>query len=110
MATGDLYRSLSVDSSEDWDRLPDNIRLGLTYSEFLQIRDKYSGVIAVPIFDRDKTIRGCVALDSVASEPFASLAHDGTYDVLIDAAVAIGRDLSNLPSWVYPPGEELRDA
>jgi hypothetical protein len=107
--TGKLYAKVTAQSAVEWDKLPNEIRLNLTYPEFCQIRHKYSGVIAIPIFDQAKRVRGCVALDSVGSEPFEDLMQDGIYEVLQDAAVAIGKDLSRVPLWVYPPGEELRD-
>lgn len=54
----------------EWDTVvPPDVRLGLTFAEYLEIRGKYDVVVAAPILDTSaSTTRavGCVALDGPA--------------------------------------------
>jgi len=61
-----LYAELGEPSAAEWAQVPEDTRLGLSYAEYLDLRDKYAVVVATPIIDdtgpRSRVI-GCVALD-----------------------------------------------
>ena len=52
---------------EDWDlRVPEDVKAGFTYEEFLDLQGRYHVVVATPILDdrgRVTRVLGCVALD-----------------------------------------------
>jgi len=54
----------------EWDTVaPPDVRLGLTYTEYLEVRGKYDVVVAAPILDVSGSATravGCVALDGPA--------------------------------------------
>jgi hypothetical protein len=53
-------------TAEDWDELPAEVRLGLTWEQFCAARDKYGTVVAAAVtVDRPagSEIIGCIALD-----------------------------------------------
>jgi hypothetical protein len=64
-----MYADLGRPTQDEWRRLPDDIRLGLSFEEYLNVRDKYAVVVATPIIDdsgsRSRVV-GCVALDGPA--------------------------------------------
>ena len=61
-----LYRDLGSPTRAEWPRLPEDVRLGLSYEEYLDVREKYAVVVASPIIDdsgsRSRVV-GCIALD-----------------------------------------------
>jgi hypothetical protein len=75
VATGtDVAQDVGADTApwrdatpEDWDlRVPDDVRSGFSYEEFLDLRGRYHVVVATPILDdRGPVTRvvGCLALD-----------------------------------------------
>jgi len=64
-----LYAELGRPGEQEWARLPPERRLGLSYAEYLDLRDKYAVVVASPIIDdsgpRSRVV-GCLALDGPA--------------------------------------------
>lgn len=62
-----MYRDLGDPTETEWEQLPVDVSLRLSYAEYLDIRDKYAVVIASPIID-DSTpqarVRGCIVLDA----------------------------------------------
>lgn len=73
----------------EWNTVaPPEARLGLSYAEFLDLRDKYDVVVAAPIFDasgsRTRTV-GCVGLDGPAGS-LDQLNTDDVHRVLDSAA------------------------
>lgn len=65
----ELYGSLGDPSPTDWDEAPDDVTMGLSYAEYLDLRDKYEVVVALPMTDELKLatrVSGCVALDGPA--------------------------------------------
>jgi hypothetical protein len=83
-----MYRDLGDRTKEEWPRVPDDVRLGLTFEEYLDVRDKYEVVVASPVIDdsgpRSKVL-GCVALDGPEGR-FASLTTDEVLGLLNSAA------------------------
>lgn len=75
VATGtDVAQDVGADTApwadatpEDWNlRVPDDVKAGFTYEEFLELQGRYHVVVATPILDdRGPTTRvvGCLALD-----------------------------------------------
>ena len=61
-----LYADLGHPSAAEWEQVPEDTRLGLSYAEYLDLRDKYAVVVATPIIDdsgpRSRVV-GCVAID-----------------------------------------------
>lgn len=83
-----MYRDLGHPSREEWDRLPDDVRQGLGFEEYLDVRDKYAVVIASPIIDdtgASSRVVGCVALDG-PDGLFDELASDEVLGLLNSAA------------------------
>lgn len=75
-----LYADLGHPSAEEWAELPADIQMGLTYKEYLDVREKYMVVVASPVISdvRGRSgVRGCVALDGPS----------GSLDVLTTAEV-----------------------
>lgn len=64
------YAAIWPCSKREWDHVvPESIRHGLSYAEFLDVREKYEVVVATPILDDSKArtaVKGCVALDGPA--------------------------------------------
>jgi hypothetical protein len=61
-----LYADLGEPSAAEWEQVPEDTRLGLSYEEYLDLRDKYAVVVATPIVDDTgprSRVAGCVALD-----------------------------------------------
>jgi hypothetical protein len=61
-----LYADLGQPSATEWAQVPEDTRLGLSYDEYLDLRDKYAVVVATPIIDDRgprSRVAGCVALD-----------------------------------------------
>jgi hypothetical protein len=86
-----LYADLGRPTKQEWLRLPDDIRLGLRYEEYLNVRDKYAVVVATPIIDdsgaRSRVV-GCVALDAPAGR-LADLTTDEVLGLLNFASQAL---------------------
>ena len=60
------YSALGPVTREEWEALPADIRLGLTFDELTDVREKYDVVVATPIIDDSGghgEVVGCVALD-----------------------------------------------
>lgn len=91
-----LYAGLGTPTRLDWDtRVPDDVRLGLTYDEFLEVHHKYDVVVASPIIDdsgRSSTVRGCVVLDGPDGY-FAELTADEVLGLLDSAAQGLLRQV-----------------
>ena len=65
----ELDADIAGTSREQWAALPDDERLGLTYDEWLLLREKFGVVVATPIVSERSgraTTIGCVALDGPA--------------------------------------------
>jgi hypothetical protein len=66
-----LYRDLGSPAADEWSQVPADVRLGLSYGEYLDVRDKYFVVVSTPVIDdlggRTK-VWGCVALDGPDGE------------------------------------------
>ncbi len=75
------YDELGPVTQTQWLGLPDDVRLGLSWAEMEDVRDKYGVVVATPVIDdrgsRGKVV-GCVALDG----PPGTLEDLGRDDVL----------------------------
>ncbi|MGW1515733.1 hypothetical protein [Streptomyces sp. NPDC002287] len=67
----DICEDLSVFDSQlqnvtrqQWESLPREDRMGLTYGEYLSVRGKFGAVLASPIIDRNGSgVLGCVSVD-----------------------------------------------
>lgn len=84
-----IYEAIWPCSEHEWNTVaPPEAKLGLTYAEFLDVRDKYDVVVAAPILDdsgsRTRTV-GCVALDGPAGS-LDRLDADDVHRVLDSAA------------------------
>lgn len=65
----ELYDELGDVGPVEWAALPSDVSLGLSWQEFLDIRDKYDVVVAMPILQETPgrtQVRGVVALDGPA--------------------------------------------
>lgn len=83
-----MYRDLGQPSREEWASLPEDVRQGLSYEEYLDVRDKYAVVVASPIIDdtgATSRVVGCVALDG-PDGLFAELTSDEVLGLLNSAA------------------------
>jgi len=61
-----MYDDLGPLDENSWNALADDVKMGLSWREYLETLDKYAVVIAVPVIDdsrRQARIRGCVVLD-----------------------------------------------
>jgi hypothetical protein len=89
-----LYAGLGSVSRLEWDTLvPDDVRLGMTFEEYLDVRDKYDVVVASPMIDdsgSQSRVRGCVALDGPAGR-FTDLTRDEVLGLLDSAAQGLLR-------------------
>ena len=83
-----MYRDLGQPSRAEWASLPEDVRQGLSYEEYLDVRDKYAVVVASPIIDdtgaRSRVV-GCVVLDG-PDGLFAELTSDEVLGLLNSAA------------------------
>lgn len=64
-----MYAALGRSTADEWTAVPEDVRLGLDYAEYLDVRDKYAVVIASPLIDDSgprATVVGCLALDGPA--------------------------------------------
>ena len=83
-----MYRDLGDPSAGEWATVPDDVRLGLSYEEYQDARDKYAVVVASPVIDDSGTsaqVVGCVALDGPEGR-FADLTTDEVLGLLNSAA------------------------
>jgi hypothetical protein len=59
-----LYRSIPQPCSPAvWDQQPEEVRLGMSYAEYVQVAG-YGVIVGVPINDRTGRYRGCVSMDT----------------------------------------------
>jgi hypothetical protein len=88
-----LYDDLGEPGATEWATLPDDVRLGLSYAEYLDVRDKYDVVVATPVIDDTggvAKVGGCVSLDGPAGR-FDDLTSDEVLSVLAWAAQGLLR-------------------
>jgi len=84
----ELYDELGDIGQSEWAALPSDVSLGLSWQEFLDIRNKYDVVVAMPILQETSgrtQVRGVVALDGPAGT-LELLSADGVVRQLGDAA------------------------
>ena len=78
---------------ERWPEVPEHVRAGLDYDEFVAVRGKYHVVVATPVID-DLAVRsrvlGCVALDGPEGS-FALLGGEEVGSVLVSTAAMLRR-------------------
>jgi hypothetical protein len=90
-----MYADLGEPTADEWLRVPDDIRLGLGYAEYLNLRDKYAVVVATPIIvdtgPRSRVL-GCVALDAPAGR-LGDLTTDEVLGLLNFASQALLRQV-----------------
>lgn len=88
------YAAVWPCTAQEWDELvDDDIKHGLTFADFLDVREKYGVVIATPILDdRASTTRviGCVSLDGPVGS-FARLTEQDVEGLLDSAAQSLLR-------------------
>jgi len=87
------YAAIWPCTREEWETgvVPDEIRLGLSWSEFEDVRGKYDVVVATPILDatgQDTTVVGCVAVDGPDGS-LPQVASDDVLDLLDSAATSL---------------------
>jgi len=90
-----MYRDLGRPTEAEWPAVPEEIRLGLSYEEYLDVRDKYGVVIASPLIDdsgTSSTVAGCVALDGPEGQ-LASLSSDEVLGLLNSTAQGLLRQI-----------------
>lgn len=90
-----MYRDLGSPTEQEWETVPAEIRQGLSFTEYLDVRDKYAVVIAAPIIDdtgSSSTVVGCVALDGPEGR-FAELQSDEVLGLLNSTAVTLLRQV-----------------
>lgn len=90
-----MYRDLGHPTEAEWPAVPQEIRLGLTYEEYLDVRDKYGVVIASPLISdsgTSSTIAGCVALDGPEGQ-LTSLSSDEVLGLLNSTAQGLLRQI-----------------
>lgn len=80
-------------TQEEWETgvVPPEIRLGLSWSEFLDVREKYDVVVATPMLDAsgpETRVVGCVALDGPAGS-LDRLSADDVLALLDSAATSL---------------------
>ena len=76
-----MYAALGEITEEEWADVPGDVRLGLSWAEYLDVRDKYAVVVASPLIDDSgprAAVVGCLALDG----PVGSYAALTTAEVL----------------------------
>lgn len=78
---------------EQFDRLGDDVRMGLSYDEFVTIIGKYSSVIAFPMTHEGNFI-GCIAVDLPLDEGTkTSLNHSRVREIAGFTAASVGKIL-----------------
>ncbi|MET1004489.1 MAG: hypothetical protein ABWX96_03010 [Propionibacteriaceae bacterium] len=90
-----MYRDLGQPTEDEWASLPVDITLNLSYTEYLDARDKYAVVIASPIIDdasAQARVRGCIVLDGPDGR-FADLNADEVLALLNSAAQGLLRQV-----------------
>lgn len=90
-----MYHDLGHPTEAEWLAVPEEIRLGLTYEEYLDVRDKYGVVIASPLIDDTGTssqVAGCVALDGPEGQ-LTSLSSDEVLGLLNSTAQGLLRQI-----------------
>lgn len=90
-----LYAGLGPVTEQEWETVPDDVRLGLSYAEFEGVRDKYAVVVASPVIDDTglrSSVTGCVALDGPDGR-FADLTSDEVLGLLNSAAASLHRQI-----------------
>jgi hypothetical protein len=86
-----MYRDLGSPTEDEWETVPPEIRQGLSYDEYLDVRDKYAVVVAAPIIDDagpSASVVGCVALDGPEGR-FAELQSDEVLGLLNSTAATL---------------------
>lgn len=86
-----MYRDLGSPTEEEWETVPAEIRQGLSYVEYLDVRDKYAVVIAAPIIDdagSSSNVVGCIALDGPEGR-FQELQSDEVLGLLNSTATTL---------------------
>ncbi|NHC14188.1 hypothetical protein [Motilibacter deserti] len=95
-----VYRALLPCTREEWETLvPEAVRQGLTYDEFVDVRDKYAVVVATPVVDDSSPVPrvvGCLSLDGPAGS-FESLTSPEVLAVLDSAAQALLGHAARVP-------------
>ena len=89
-----VYGALLPCTRAEWETLvPEAVRQGLTYDQFLDVHDKYAVVVATPVIDdagaRPRVV-GCVSLDGPAGS-FAQLTSPQVLGLLGSAAQGLLR-------------------
>jgi hypothetical protein len=93
--TKTLYGQYLTGSEADWNGAPDHVRMNLSFEEFQRIRELYSEVVAVPIFDKKGQFRGCAVVDTRYDAPGSLLVgKQAVYSIMHKAATTIGNYLS----------------
>jgi hypothetical protein len=90
-----MYRDLGRPTEAEWEALPADVSLNLSYSEYLDARDKYAVVIASPIIDDSAAqarVRGCIVLDGPDGR-FADLNTDEVLALLNSATQGLLRQV-----------------
>jgi hypothetical protein len=90
-----MYRDLGQPTEAEWAALPADVSLNLSYSEYLDARDKYAVVIASPIIDDSSAqarVRGCIVLDGPDGR-FADLNTDEVLALLNSATQGLLRQV-----------------
>jgi hypothetical protein len=88
-----MYDDLGFRTEDEWATVPADMRLGLSYGDYLDVRDKYAVVVASPLIDDSggrARVRGCVALDGPEGR-FADLTTDEVLGLLNSAAQGLLR-------------------
>nr|WP_284290105.1 hypothetical protein [Angustibacter aerolatus] len=81
---------------EQWDAMPDDVRLGLDFDEHLAVRGRYGVVVAAPVIDDRRAVArvsGCIALDG-PSGCLAALRSDDVVGVLESAGALLLRQVA----------------
>lgn len=81
------FRDVEGSSAEEWARLGDEERLGLTYEDFQRTR-QHGVVVATPVLDRFDTVIGVISADALHG-PLDRLWNDQVREALGAAAVTI---------------------
>lgn len=83
----DHFAGVEANTPEEWTKLTDEERLGLTYEDFQRTR-QYGVVVATPVLDRAGSVLGVVSADSLTG-PRDRLWNDQVREALGAAAVTI---------------------
>lgn len=87
------YTAVWPCTREEWETgvVPTEIRLGLSWHEFLDVREKYDVVVATPMLDAsgpETRVVGCVAIDGPAGS-LVQLSGDDVLALLDSAATSL---------------------